>query len=80
MESANSNDIGGLITRINIENKQNYTLNLEEQKKIVYLGDASNISTRMLYLKAIISETKEEGEIFINGDLNKDNVFFRAKE
>lgn len=81
MESANSNELDKLITKINIENKQNYTLILENQKKIAYIGDASNLSTRMLYLKAIIEEAKGiEGEIFINANLNKSGVYFRKKE
>jgi len=81
MESANVNEIGNLITRINISDKQNYTIILEGEKKTVYLGDASNLSTRMLYIKAILEEEKGiEGEIFVSGDLNKSNVFFRRKE
>lgn len=35
----------------------------------------------MLYVKAIITEERGiEGEIFANGDLNKNNVYFRRKE
>lgn len=81
MESANVNEIGNLITKINISDKQNYTLVLEGEKKRVYLGDSSNLSTRMLYLKAILAEERGiEGEIFINVDLNKSNIYFRRKE
>lgn len=80
MESANANGIGQDITAIDVSNKLNYTLHLENKKKIVYLGEASNLSNRMLYLKAILE--KEEGiagEIFVNGDLSKENVYFREK-
>ena len=81
MESAIVNDIGNLITRINISDKQNYSIVLEGEKKTVYIGDASNLSTRMLYVKAILAEERGiEGEIFANGDLNKSNVYFRRKE
>lgn len=80
IESANANGIGDLVSKINIENKQNYTLILDSEKKAVYLGDASNLSNRMLYLKAILEQEKGvEGEIFINGDLNKQDVYFRIK-
>lgn len=80
IESANANGIGDLVSKINIENKQNYTLILDSEKKTVYLGDASNLSNRMLYLKAILEQEKGvEGEIFINGDLNKQDVYFRIK-
>ena len=81
VESANGNGIANLINRINIQDKQNYTLTMEEGKKTVYLGDASNLSSRIPYLKAIlIGEEGIEGEIFVNGDLNKQNAFFRKKE
>lgn len=81
MESASVNEIANLITKIDISDKQNYTIILEGEKKTVYLGYASNLSTRMLYLKAILTEERGiEGEIFINGDLNKNNAYFRRKE
>lgn len=81
IESANSNGISELITKIDIQDKQNYILVLENEKKTVYLGDASNLSNRMLYLKAVLEEEKNiEGEIFINGDLHKEVVYFRKKE
>lgn len=81
IETANGNEIGNLITRINIADKQNYTLILESEKKIVYLGDASNLSNRIPHLKVILKEEAGvEGEIFINGDLNKQKVYFRKKE
>ena len=81
MESASVNEIGNFITRINISDKQNYTISFEGEKKKAYLGDASNLSTRMLYIKAILTEERGvEGEIFANGDLNKNNVYFRKKE
>lgn len=81
MEVANSNGIGKYITKINITDKQNYTLTMEEKKKTAYLGDASNLSNRILYLKAILlDEEGIEGEIFLNMDLNKEKAFFRKKE
>ena len=81
VETANGNEIGNLITRINIEDKQNYKLILEGEKKTVYLGDASNLSNRIPHLKVILrEEAGVEGEIFINGDLNKQKVYFRKKE
>lgn len=81
VETANGNEIGNLITRINIADKQNYTLILENEKKIVYLGDASNLSNRIPHLKVILKEEQGvEGEIFINGDLNKQKAYFRKKE
>lgn len=81
MKSADAHEISNLITKINISDKQNYTIILEGEKKTVYLGEASNLSERMPYLKAILTEERGvEGEIFINGDLNKTNAYFRKKE
>ena len=53
-------------------------LNKEQQNKVVYFGDCSDLNTRILYLIEILKDTKgEKGQIFINGDLNEDYVYFR---
>ena len=71
---------GNLISKINIQDKQNYTIISEQEKKTIYLGDASDLSNKMLHVKAILIEEKGvEGEIFVNQDLNKHNAFFRQK-
>lgn len=80
MDSANRNNVSTLITKIDIYNKTDYKLILEDENKTAHLGDASNISTRILYLKSILEHEKgKKGEIFINGDLSKDKVYFREK-
>ena len=59
-------------TIINIENKNNYILTLQELKKVIYIGNQSNLANKMLYIKAIIErENGKEGKIFVNGKLNK---------
>ena len=79
-EVANNNEIIALISKIDISDPKNYTLYLESEKKTVYLGDCSDLNTRILYVKAIIEqESGKDGEIFVNADLNKNNVFFREK-
>lgn len=81
MKSATLNDVDKLITKIDIKNKQKYILILENENKMAYIGDASNLSNRMLYLKAIIEDTRGlKGEIFINGELNKKDAYFRKSE
>ena len=76
METANSYEMGALITEVNIVDKYNYTLYLKDEKKTVYIGDASNINTKMMYLKMILEKEKGiESEIFLNGDLNKIKAF-----
>lgn len=80
MKAAESNEIGSLITKINIEDKQNYILELENEKKTVHIGDTSNLSTKMLYIKSILEQNKDvEGEIFVNTDLNNKGAIFRKK-
>ena len=65
-----------MATEINIEDKQNYILRLEKEKKTVRLGDTSNLSTKMLHIVEIIENEKDvEGEILVNTDLSKGSVF-----
>ena len=80
MQSAESNGIADLITKINIADKQNYILELKSEKKTVHIGDSSNLSTKMLYIISILNENKNiEGEIFVNTDLNSKGAVFRKK-
>lgn len=80
MDSANNNDIGELITKINISDKQDYVLELKAEKKNVHVGDASNLSTKMLYIKKVLqNEKKKEGDIFVNTDLSTKGAIFREK-
>lgn len=77
---AESNEIKNLVTKINILNKNNYILELKSEKKNVHIGDCSNLSTKMLYIKSILEENKNiEGEIFVNTDLNNKGAIFRKK-
>lgn len=80
IETAKNYEIYDFITKIGIADKNNFTLYLEGEKKTAYLGDASNINTRIMYLKQIIELEKGiESEVFINGDINKDDVYTREK-
>lgn len=80
VDSANSNEIGNLVTKINIEDKQDYVLELESENKTVHLGDTSNLSTKMLYIKTVLENEKDkEGEIFVNTDLSDKGAIFREK-
>ena len=80
VDTAQNNDIIRYITKIDIADKNEYKLILEGEQKTVYLGDASSISTRMLYVKAIIEkETGKAGEIFVNGNINTDKAYFREQ-
>ena len=82
VESSVSNDIYNLITKIDISNQNNYILTLQKKKKVVYLGDSSNLSTKMLWiLKFNELEGETEGEIILNMNLNDENnkPYFRKK-
>jgi len=77
-EVSNNHGIGNLITYIDISDTRNYKLILESEGKTVYLGDGSDLNTRILYLKSILDETDgEHGEIFLNVDINTEKVRFR---
>ncbi len=80
MKSMESNSISDLVTQINIADKQDYILTLEKEKKIVHMGDTSNLSTKIPYIIKIIEENKDiEGEIFVNTDLSNKGAIFRRK-
>lgn len=78
MDVATNNGIENLVTSIDISNENNYKIYFETEKKTAYLGDCSNLETRMLYVVAIIKNEKNiEGEIFVDMNLNSENAFFR---
>ena len=78
IEVANSNDIGSLISKIDVSNKNNYLLEIESEGKKAYIGDCSNLNTRILNLKFILEQEKGiPGTAFIDMDLNAGRVYFR---
>lgn len=78
MEISRSNDVAGLISRIDITNHKDYIVYLDSEGKTVYLGDCSNLNTRILYMKAIIKqESGIQGEIFLNVNLDSEYPYFR---
>ena len=80
MESANANELVDLITKIDISNRQDYILTLEKEKKAIHLGDVSNLSTKMAYVKKILNDEKGvEGEILVNTNLTNKGAVFREK-
>ena len=56
MEMAKSQQMENLMTKIDISNEKNYTIYLDTERKIAYLGDGSDLNTRFLYIKAILKE------------------------
>lgn len=81
MSTCEENEINTYITSINMNDETEYIMYLEAKAKTIHLGDASNLSTRILYVKAIIeSEEGRAGDVFVNGDLNNGfQPYFREK-
>lgn len=80
MDTARNNDIANLITKIDVSNEKNYTIYLETQGKVAYLGDGQELNTRFLYIKSILKKQEgKNGEIFVNVDLNSEYVYFREE-
>ena len=71
IDSAKTINVDNLITEINTENKENYVLYLESKGKKINIGDTSNLTNKMLYVKKILEkEEGKTGSAFVNGDLS----------
>ena len=80
MEIAKNNDISNIITRIDIEDEENYKIIFETKEKTAYLGDNSNLNTKILTIKVILEKNEGiAGEIFVNMDLNTNYPIFRER-
>lgn len=78
MEMAQNVNLEKLITRIDVSNKMNYTIYLDTENKIAYLGDGSQLNIRFLYVKKLLEYYQgKSGEIVVNVDLNSEYVYFR---
>lgn len=81
VETANNNQIANLITKIDVSNEKDYTIYLDTEEKVAYLGDGSELNTRFLYVKKLLEIRKgEPGQILVNGDLNTEYVYFKKNE
>lgn len=79
VSAAQNNDVLDQIIKIDIEDSDNYKLIMEDNK-IAYTGSLTNLNVKMLYLKEVLErEQGKEGEIFLEGESNKNNVVFREK-
>lgn len=69
------------ISSINVENRNNYILYMETEKKSIHLGDENNLNNKMLYIPTILEENQgKEGDIYIDKDsVNKFKARFREK-
>ena len=70
METAKSAEVSKLISKISIQNNE-YILEMKKENKIVYLGNATDLTNRMTYVKIIVDKEKgKSGKVFVNGDIN----------
>jgi len=78
MEVAQNNEISNLITRIDIENRQNYKVLFETEEKVAHLGDGTDLNDKIPNIVSILEKEKGiAGEIFVNMDLKTNNPIFR---
>ncbi len=79
-ETAKNVDLSQYISKIDISNTKEYKIEMESLGKVIYLGDATDLNSKMLELKEILHKTQEEaGEVFLNVDLNTQRAYFRRK-
>ena len=72
MNIAKENNLDTKVTSIDISQKNEYSMTMQEEKKTIYLGDTSNLSAKMVYIQGILEDNKDkEGTIYVNGDFNK---------
>lgn len=73
MNICKSYDLDKKVSSIDITDTNDYIMEMDEEKKIVHLGNNSNLSNKMLYVPAILVENQgKEGTIYLNGDINGD--------
>ena len=82
MEAIKTVDLQTLITSINAANEQEYILYLKKEKKYAYIGDASNLNNKVLYMQTMIEkEKKNSGIMFLNGNISEGfKPYFREEK
>lgn len=77
-QTLNNNGLAEIVSKIDMSDERNYTLFFESEGKKVYLGDASDLSTRIVCLKGILEALDgKTGEIFLDVDLNTERAYFK---
>ena len=72
-DGVKNNNIVAKLHSIDISDSNNYVLEFKAENKKVILGDTSNLSTKMLWIKELMELNKnEKGTIH----LNTDNIYF----
>ena len=63
------NQLDKEVTSIDISNKNDYIIYMQNEKKKIHLGDGSNLSNKMLYVIAIINEKKVKKGKFLQMEI-----------
>lgn len=81
MSAMTDSELSEKVTSIDISDKNDYIIYMQEENKKIHLGDGSDLSNKMLYVMVILEKEKDvAGEIFANGNLNSDfKVYFREE-
>ena len=67
MNICKSCEIESKISTIDITSKNNFIINMEQEKKVIYLGNETNLKDKILYIPVILEENKgKEGAIYLN--------------
>ena len=70
-EASKAVELEDIITEINKQDENNFIIYIESKNKKIYIGDTTNLTNKMLYLKKILeNEEGKSGSVFINGDIN----------
>lgn len=78
LKAFESYNIKDKITSIDIRNDSDYLIYMQNDGKVIHFGDYSNSSTKVMYIKAVLEkEEGNQGEIYVNMDLNKKNPYFK---
>ena len=73
MNICKSYELDKKVSSIDITNKNDYIMYMEEEKKTIHLGSDSNLTNKMLYVPSILKENQgKEGTIYLNGNINGD--------
>lgn len=80
LSTLKNNGVENIITSIDITNKKDFILKLENEGKEIHIGDGTDFNTKALYIKKILEfEEEHNGIIYINKDLDDGYVYFKEQ-
>lgn len=77
ISALNNSNLGNLITAINIQDEDEYIVNMESEQKTIYIGNTTNLEIKILYIKTMLEKERDNaGKIYVNRDLNVQKPYF----